>query len=293
MTVRVLLMMLATWLGGQAPSTLLADEETYRLEHKLQEGERLRYRVVHMAKTNVRINQKEELTNVHSTSVKAWDVKGVSADGSISFDHGIESVCMTQQTGDEAEVRWDSRGTEIPPARFGSVAEKLGQVLGTVTISPAGKVLERSDKGSEALKLGMGEIVVPLPSEPVKIGGQWSVPREIRIQSEAAGPKLVKIRELYTLEKVQSGVATISVRSEPLTPVEESSEQAQLLQQLSYGTIRFDLDRGRLLSRQLDWDSNLVGFKGAKSNMEYRARLTEELEATNPSTAALKARELR
>ena len=49
------------------------------------------------------------------------------------------------------------------------------------------------------------------------------------------------------------------------------------MQQLSNGVIRFDIDNGRMLSKQLDWDETVVGFQGANSMMEYRAKLTETL----------------
>ena len=53
--------------------------------------------------------------------------------------------------------------------------------------------------------------------------------------------------------------------------------RAQVVQQINNGEIRFDLDNGRMLSKQLDWDETIVGFQGANSLMEYRARLTERL----------------
>jgi hypothetical protein len=84
-------------------------------------------------------------------------------------------------------------------------------------------------------------------------------------------------RTLYTLEKVKTGVATLSIKSEPLTPINDESVRAQVVQQLSNGAIRFDIDNGRMLSKQLDWDETVVGFQGANSLMEYRARLTESL----------------
>ena len=109
------------------------------------------------------------------------------------------------------------------------------------------------------------------------IGSSWSVPREFRVRTEAGEIKTIKIRELFTLEKVQTGVAFLKVRSEPLTPINEESVRAQVVQQLSNGTIRFDIDNGRMLSKQLDWDETVVGFQGANSLMEYRARFTERL----------------
>jgi hypothetical protein len=81
----------------------------------------------------------------------------------------------------------------------------------------------------------------------------------------------------YRLEKVQAGVATISVKTEILTPIDDAALKSQLVQQLSNGSIRFDLDAGRLLSKQLDWTENVIGFNGPESNMKYLARFTEKL----------------
>lgn len=265
-----------------------ADEDAYTLRHKLKQDEQLRYRVVHMAKTNTRMGETEEASQVRTVSVKIWDVTDVNDEGDMTFSHGIESVQMSQQAGDADELRWDSKSDAIPPVQFNQVAKRLGRTLGSIRINTRGQVRERTEGSAGASSLGMGDVTLPLPEEPVKIGGQWSVPREVKTRNEAGTQKIVKIRELYTLEKVQTGVATIRVESEPLTPIEDQAMKSQLVQQLSNGTIRFDLDAGRVLSRQLDWDESVVGFQGASSMMEYRARLTEELETAESAKTARK-----
>lgn len=75
------------------------------------------------------------------------------------------------------------------------------------------------------------------------------------------------------------------MRSQPLTPLNEESIRAQVVQQMSNGEIRFDLDNGYMLSKQLDWDETIVGFQGANSLMEYRARFNEKLVDGVPKTA--------
>jgi len=104
--------------------------------------------------------------------------------------------------------------------------------------------------------------------------------------SECTDPVCIDaVRELYTLKKVKTGVATLSVRSQPLTPLNEESVRAQVVQQMSNGEIRFDVDNGYMLSKQLDWDETIVGFQGANSLMEYRARFSEKLVDGIPKTA--------
>ena len=71
------------------------------------------------------------------------------------------------------------------------------------------------------------------------------------------------------LYKASAGVATISVRSNMLTPISEPKEESQVLQQLSNGTIKFDIDAGGMISKDLNWDKVVVGFFGVRE----RARL--------------------
>ena len=67
-----------------------------------------------------------------------------------------------------------------------------------------------------------------------------------------------------------------------------------MLQQLSNGTIRFDLDAGRMVSKDLAWDHEVVAFSGPGSVLEYSARLddhvvtvdTDTRTATRPNNAA-------
>ncbi|TWU47616.1 hypothetical protein Poly51_54170 [Rubripirellula tenax] len=250
--------------------------EKYLLRYSLKPGEKIRYEVTHIAKTKTRIRGAEEISNVHTTSQRHWNVTDAKADG-MTFEHYVDSVAMTQQQGENEELRWDSTSGEKPVAVFEKVAEQIGEKLSTITINPRGQETNREDFGGTKATLGMGSLSIALPDEPVAIGASWSVPREVKARTEAGDVKIIKIRELFTLEKVQTGVATLSIRSEPLTPIDDESVRAQVVQQLSNGEIRFDVDAGRMISKQLNWDETVVGFQGANSLMEYRARMTESL----------------
>lgn len=253
-----------------------AKTEKYLLRYKLTSGEKIQYEVTHVAKTKTRIRGAEEISNVHTVSKRHWDVTGVDKVG-MTFKHIVDAVEMTQERGDEKEIRWSSESGDDPPPAFERVAERIGEVISTVTVNARGQEKAREDNGATKTSLGMGSLTLALPEEPIAVGSSWSVPREVMVRTPDGSPKPIKIRELYTLEKVKTGVATLSLRSEPLTLIREESVRAQVIQQLSNGEIRFDVDNGRMLSKQLDWDEEVVGFQGANSLMEYRARLTERL----------------
>ena len=72
-------------------------------------------------------------------------------------------------------------------------------------------------------------------------------------------------------------MATIKVDSQILTPINDPAIEAQLIQRLSDGYVKFDIERGRVVSQQLDLDKHVIGFSGASSSMHYVNRFTEKL----------------
>ena len=247
------------------------------MRYRFSPEESIRYQVTHVAKTKTRIRGAEEVSHVHTVSEKLWEVRDVKENGAITFVHSVQSVEMMQKAGEADEIRWDSRSGQEPPLIFESVAKQLQTPLSTVTINPRGQETGRETHAGTEAQLGMGGLTLPLPEEAIAVGYSWSVPRDIKARAENGEIKVVKARDTYTLEKVQTGVATLKIRSEILTPVEEASIKAQIVQQLSNGSVRFDIDAGRVLSKQLDWDETVVGFQGHNSLMEYRSRVTEQL----------------
>lgn len=276
---------LVTTSAVAADAKSILDQEKYTLRYKLRANETIRYEVTHVAKTKTRIRGQEDVSQVHTISQRHWDVQSPTPSGDMVFDHIVDSVVMTQQQGDKDEIRWDSRTSEDPPREFRGVAEQMGTKLATLTVNGRGEEVAREDHGGVKATLGMGSLTLTLPEESIAIGGTWSVPREVKVRTENGEVMPIKIRELYTLDKVQTGVATILVKSAPLTPIDSESVRAQVVQQLSNGQIRFDIDNGRMLSKQLDWDETVVGFQGANSMLEYRSRMTETMVAEAPRTA--------
>ncbi len=257
---------------GDEPS----NAERYLLRYSLNAGEQLQFEVTHVAKTKTRVQGSEDVSQVHTTSKRHWDVIDVQ-ETEMTFEHVIDTVAMTQQQNEGEEIRWDSSSGEEPPAAFTVVAQQIGQKLATVTVNPRGEEIKREDHAGSKASLGMGSMTLAFPEESIAIGHSWTVPREVQVRTDDGEVATIKINERYTLEKVKTGVATILVKSEPITPINQESVRAQVVQQLSNGQIRFDVDHGRMLSKQLDWDETVVGFQGANSMLEYRAQLNETL----------------
>jgi hypothetical protein len=116
----------------------------------------------------------------------------------------------------------------------------------------------------------------PVDKQPIKPGVSWSIADEVKLLLDDGSIKKVQTQQQYKLEKVENGVATIAVSTVVLTPINDPKLKSQLVQREQTGTIKFDIDAGRLLHKQLDIDQQVFGFSGADSHMQYLSRLTEE-----------------
>ena len=248
---------------------------TYQLAYKFAASEQFRTKVVHLATVETKIKGVAQTTNSRTTSTRLWRIKQVTSQGEIVFENVIERVEMWNSVEGRKELKYDSAVDKQPPPEFQQVAASIGKVLATVTINPHGRILSRQD-AQRQFNPGIGELTIPFPETAVKAGATWSIPDEIRVKLEDGTVKKVQTQQKYRLEKVEAGVATISLETQVLTPVNEPQVQVELVQRLQRGTIKFDVDSGRLIHKQLDMDQSVFGFSGADSHMQYLARFTEE-----------------
>ena len=248
---------------------------TYRLAYQQKAGDSLRTRVVHLATVETKIKGVAQSTKSRTVSTRLWKIRDVDAAGNITFDHSVERVEMWNSVEGRQEVHYDSADGMTPPAEFSTVAATVGKVLATIKIDPHGRILERNNAQAQ-FNPGIGEVTIPFPNIPVKAGNTWSIPDELKLPLEDGTIKKIQTRQQYKLEKVEAGVATITLQTQVLTPINEPKVQSQLVQRLQRGTIKFDLDAGRLIHKQLDMDQAVFGFNGEDSHMQYLARFTEE-----------------
>jgi len=265
------------WIQAGEPAKPQPSGRTYLLRYKFKPGESVRWRVVHRAKVETTVSGTTQTAETFSSSVKLWRVIKVEPDGTATFEHLVESVDMRQKLSGRQEIRYNSQTDDQPPAEFAPVAESIGVCLSVITLDPTGRIVSRQRKPAKASVESEGQITIPLPKEAVPVGHRWSFPYPIDVPLESGGIKRVQTLQQFALEDVKTGVATISVATHILTPIDDPAIQAQLVQRESSGTVRFDIDAGRILSQQMDLDKRVVGFRGPASSLHYATRFTEEL----------------
>jgi hypothetical protein len=256
----------------------------YSLAYKFAAGDEVRTKVTHLVTVETKIKGSEQTASTRSVSTKLWRIKRIEGSGNIVFEHSVEHVNMWEKSTGRDEVRYDSATDKTPPQNYERVAASIGKVLSVVTMDPHGRVVVRDDK-QQQFNPGIGDLTIPFPAQPVKVGATWSIPEEVRVRLDDGTVKKIATRQQYKLEKVETGVATISVATQVLTPVNDAKVQSQLVQRLQRGTIKFDLDHGRLIHKQMDLDESVFAFNGPDSHMQYLARFTEEPVAAEATAA--------
>jgi hypothetical protein len=267
-------------------ASLRADEEKFALRYQFHPGETLRWNVEQRTQMRTTVSKSTQDAETASFSQKTWRVKEVQADGTAVFEYSVEWVDMRQKLSGSQEIRYDSRTDKTAPPGFQDVAAAVGVPLSTIALDARGKIVKREKhavKGSSSQE--GGEITVPLPAEPIAVGHVWTQPCDIEVPLPTGGMKKIKAVQQFKLESVKTGVATIGTSTQILTPITDPAIEAQVVQREGQGTVRFDIDAGRVLSQQRDTDKHVVGFRGDASSLHYVNRFSEEF-IPEPAVAA-------
>ena len=270
-----------------APSD--SPSEKFTLRYQFQPGETVRWEVLQQARVRTTISDTTQVAETVTKSVKAWRVKDVEPDGTATFEHLVESVDMRNQFTDRPEVRYRSLTDEQPPPGFEGVAQSIGVPIAVVRMDCHGEILHRERKPVKAAaQNNEGLMTIPLPDEPIAIGHTWNLPCDVDVPLENGTVKKVKTLQTFKLQSVKTGVATIEVATKILTPLSDPALEAKLIQREQSGTVRFDLDAGRVLGQQMDLDRRVVGFtpNNPVSSLHYVTRFTETLLADPPDVAS-------
>ncbi len=277
----------AAW--AEEPKAEQSEPQQYLLRYKFHPGDILRWTVVHRCRVRTSVSTSMQTAETTTSSVKVWRVHEVKRDGSIIFDHMVESVDMRHRLSGRDEVHYNSRTDPCAPHGFEDVARAVGVPLALVTIDDQGKVLRRHQSFVKAAVAGQGEITVQLPEQAVAVGSRWSSQNYIEVPLPDGSLRRIRTMQSCKLESVKTGVATISMSTQIMTPLDNPAIEAQVLQYETSGSVRFDVQRGQILGRQLDVDKSVVGFRGEASSIRYIGRSTEEYLAAPPNVAVTSA----
>ena len=260
--------------------------QVYQIKYKLKKGEEIRWNFEHVVTTKFQMAGEVEESSSRSENVKLWKVANVDQLGNITFAYTIESVKMWQQVGDTDPVSYDSKTDKEIPQEYAGTADEVGKPLAIFSIAPNGTILGRKSNLKQDV-FGVGKVTIPLPEKAVPVGYEWNVPIVLSANDEN-GTKKLKARIHYELAKVKENKAYIRFKTEVLTPVKSEKIKSTIMQKMTKGIVVFDMELGRPVLQQVQWDEKAQGFEGADSYLKYVARMSEKIIFnSNGKTAAI------
>lgn len=268
-----------------------ADSQKHLLRYKFQAGETIRWQIEHRAEFETIVNANSQTAQTMTSSRKAWRVTNVDPEGRATFVHSVEHVEMSQKVSGRQELHYNSSTDETPAAAFEEVAKSVGIPLTEFVMDAQGNLISRKEKRPD-VQPTKGRITIPLPDGPVGVGDQWSTKEEVVVRDSSKVVRKIKTRQVYTIEKIKQGIATILGETQILTPVSDPQVEAQLIQVESSSTIQFDIAAGRLVSLQTDQEKRVHGIHGEASTLHCNTHFSEKLLPNTPETARREPRKL-
>ena len=264
-----------------------SDGATFDLRYQLNRGTVLRYSVDHRAAVRTTIDETTQEAQTLTSSVKAWKVTDVLPNGEIEIMNVVEQVHMQNKLPDRAPTEYDSQKDKTPPPGYEDAAKAIGVPLSVVRMTPRGEVISHKPKLQQPAAESDAPITVRLPDDPVAIGATWDEPFDVNVQVEEGGTKAIQTRRHYKLADVATGIATIEVTYQVLSPITPQVE-AQLVQRLMKGTVKFDVEQGQIVSQTYEVDERVLGFAGPTSSMHYVMQMEETLKEAKVSETVQK-----
>jgi hypothetical protein len=262
---------------------------TYLLRYKFALGETMRYEVKQSTNLRTSMENTTQRNSSQTESVKVWKVTDVLPTGEIEFIHLVESVKMSNEGTNQPKRSFDSASSEPPSPGFEAAARAIGTPLVQVRISPSGKILSREQKTpqQEAPAEDM-PITLELPEQAVRLGERWSHSYDVPVKKASGAEVKIRTRRLCRLRQVKNNIATIDVEYQILTPV-DATLRSQIIDRLTKGNVRFDIERGRVIQQTHEVDRREVGFAPTNqaSSMHLAARTTERLLTSEPAVAEI------
>ena len=270
--------------AGEAPQP--NDAPTWQLAFKFTPEQVVHYE--DRFHSTIRLQKANKTVRIlnNRKSRKHYRVLSVDKKGQGLVETVIDHIKIRAQQGDEPAITIDSSdGPDSCPVNFRTLLATIGRPIARSRCDSSGKLLNVLSISKAWLKAHPGAsnqslakslqkqgFLVPLPEQPVPIGGTWEESHEATTSDRVGKQHRITLKKIYSLQKVEKDRATITWKTIRLTPITDPRLLAQLIQLVDTGKIVLDIDRGVLISKTSNIDRTLVGPFGADTLMIARTK---------------------
>ncbi|WP_437205965.1 hypothetical protein [Planctomicrobium sp. SH664] len=265
------------------PSDVSATEPVL-LRYKFQPGQIVRFEVDLRDDYTIQVQQVKEDQHSYQVSQKSYHVLSAHPDGSAV----IQLVPMDQinvdilQNGETFRFNSQEKVPQVNPI-FAAMERMVGRPNIEATVSATGEVsrvksLLSPDTKPEEIDRNALDVFIRLPEEPQSVGSTWFEKFEVGVKlTNSMLTRMIKIQRAYRLESVVNNLATIEMKTQILTPMNDPDEEVQLIRRAAEGRFVLDLSRGVVISQSISQDREVTGFGETQSVMRFKQRHEEKL----------------
>ena len=270
--------------AGEAPQP--NDAPTWQLAFKFTPEQVVHYE--DRFHSTIRLQKANKTVRIlnNRKSRKHYRVLLVDKKGQGLVETVIDHIKIRAQQGDEPAITIDSSdGPDSCPVNFRTLLATIGRPIARSRCDSSGKLLNVLSISKAWLKAHPGAsnqslakslqkqgFLVPLPEQPVPIGGTWEESHEATTSDRVGKQHRITLKKIYSLQKVEKDRATITWKTIRLTPITDPRLLAQLIQLVDTGKVVLDIDRGVVISKTSNIDRTLVGPFGADTLMIARTK---------------------
>lgn len=267
------------------------DSTAIRLAYKFQSNESLHLEYKQQMTMDIRHPQFKRKIVSQVQSNKHLRIISVDADGNALVEPIIDRTRMTSRQDEEPESNFDSaEGPDSCPAEYRPLLATVGKPLVRIKFAPNGKLLQAdSVTGDDQVAKDFKKdptlnFLVVFPEEPVRVGDTWKDEFEAIAQLDKTLKQGVKIRREYRLLKLDGPQVEIELKTACLTPLRDPMVEMQISSRLLTGKIVFDHERGQIVSREMQVESQVLSGAGPNTIVNTVMTQTERL-VPNPKLA--------
>lgn len=258
-------------------------EPRQQLRYQFQPGQFVHYEVVSKTSMKSQFQQQVETVQNEAQSWKQFRVISVDEQGIALLEPVIDRTKMSVQYNDDAPIKWDSQDpAENDPSQFREIRQTIGKPVARIQVTPNGQMQKVTILDGAPTRLAGAEasdarlnFLVPLPQELVGVGATWKEQFQVSVTSQGLPPQKVTLQRQYQLIKLTGNVATISLKTQVLQPIDNPQIQLQLLNLTPTGLIEFDVAQGHLLSQKIGDSDQIVGALGPQAVINSTMETTE------------------
>ncbi len=266
-----------------------AKAQTYPLVYKFQANQVLKYSINHSTSVDTSKDDYNEINTNESITQMHYRVVSIDSENQAILEPVLDQVKMSATFAESEPITYDSANEKIP-AQFTGVNQSIGKPLSRFKFNSQGKLLEILDlrnagKGDPNLTnatvqsvelLGNQNFLAFFPDHPVSIGEKWNEKYEAELKVSESLTERVKYLRKFELESVENGQSTIKLSTILISQVVDPKLRVQLIQKAPTGNIVFDIEKGVIISRELNIDQTEFGIFGDRSKIRVSSKRIEK-----------------